>query len=653
MSNVANIRDDDQFKRVDREDGPVIGQWYWVTPDQDFDPVVEATYNADTQARLAEDRKEWLGCAMKMGTNFVEIESPHNKGRYNCERIHLENFWTELKHEPNADAIIRQRIGEHQQESVRLMQEVQDLTARLGMAPTASAQDAQGASGGALMALSGTHDVKAYGIDLVRAKDEQLPALFKAIEEANEGLATWMKAPTMPMLAALAGVKNSIEDIDDRIFSVKLYAGLTEDVVKCCEGQPAQPLDKLHVMQRMTYMDEECLANYRHGGMEFEDIGEFDEFMCDPVNRDRILPFPRCLIAMRVRRKTKDRDSEGSIAKIFVNLELEAADRLTFLYIRNGDQVWRLSCDLNFGKLIFPDKSVYDPTEAKMMKTYAGSVDSFMSVSNFEDQLAAHEEKELKSKAWEKSNPGSNSWMDNPYRNHFGFRPCEWAPMDHSNVYFDEAMTEIGKKIKEYNRVALIIQGLFDRSLVLHPHPPVQTWSQGGFDKAVKLVYDGSDTIAWGEAPDFEAYRARCNASMRVGSMAVGQEIAWLTKEAEKEGARRDRDWRNKSDYRPTTFKPYGNPGPGYVARVDKLSKKGATFTWTRKRLRGDRWDSDSIPCTITVPASELFHVDAYQLGDYKQFFTDSRTRAQYLKWAPLLLAAEERLFERNKSATE
>jgi hypothetical protein len=42
------------------------------------------------------------------------------------------------------------------------------------------------------------------------------------------------------------------------------------------------------------------------------------------------------------------------------------------------------------------------------------------------------------------------------------------------------------------------------------------------------------------------------------------------------------------------------------------------------------------------VPADQLFNVSAYRPGDYKQFFADHRTRAEYLRWAPLLLTAEE-----------
>lgn len=35
-------------------------------------------------------------------------------------------------------------------------------------------------------------------------------------------------------------------------------------------------------------------------------------------------------------------------------------------------------------------------------------------------------------------------------------------------------------------------------------------------------------------------------------------------------------------------------------------------------------------------------NIDAYTSGDFRLFFNDPRTRADYLQWAPLLLEAEE-----------
>ncbi len=44
----------------------------------------------------------------------------------------------------------------------------------------------------------------------------------------------------------------------------------------------------------------------------------------------------------------------------------------------------------------------------------------------------------------------------------------------------------------------------------------------------------------------------------------------------------------------------------------------------------------------FTAPVDELLNVSAYQKGDFKIFFADPRTRGEYLRWAPLLMAAEK-----------
>lgn len=645
MNSVVQYSEGDEaFRRIDSSpEGPVLGQWYWHTPEFKVNAKKEAKLSAKRRAELAEERAPWLGCAMKVGSNYVELESPHSYHGHTCLRVHLKDFWTQLRHEPDADSVIRRKIAESQGESLRLLNEVKELTMRLGMSPVESCRDATTDNSNALMVLSETHDVKAYGRELVLAKNEQLPALFEAIKEANENLATWMKAPSMPMLALLGKMEASVEDIDQRIFAVSLYAGLAEEAVQCCDGAPTSSLERLHVMQRMAFMDEECLANYRTGGMTFKEIDGFDAYIAESENRDRLLPFPRCLLAMRVRRNEKERDSFGDIGQMRVNIALAMDDKLTFLYVRNGEQVWRISCEMDFGTLIFPDRSVYNPLEPKMVEMWGDQVRGYMSLSEWETRKAEYEIGLASYKRWEMENPGA-SWIQNPHREYGWaprFRPDSWKPVDHTNVYFDDVMADMGKKIAEYNRVALIIQGLFDRSLVLHPHPPVHTWTAEGFDKAVELVYDGTGTIAHGVPPDFEEYRARCNATLKVGSMVVGQDDFWQRKEAIKEGKRRDREWRDKSRYRPTYFVPYGDPGPGYVAQAVRCTSSSATFEWEREGRSGET-RGYKLKTSVTVPKEHLFNIDAYQLGDFKRFFADSRTRMNYLKWAPLLIAAEE-----------
>lgn len=649
MPNLPEQLRDESLEREESAPQLALGQWYWVTSTRQVKLPGETQYQAETY--------EWLGCVMALGSNYVELKAPR-QGNYSAgARVHFDDVFTDLRFEPNAPAVIQAKVSHYQQESARLLGEVKALTAQLGLKPVGVLPGQSGVeSGTALVTLSAQPDIGSYKQALVLAKEKTLPDLFDAIKEANAALVCWMTADTLPMEAVAGQLKASVGEIEDRIFNVSLYAGLVEEAVPCCEGAPAAMEAKLHVMQRRCYMDEECLLAYQAGGLEFKDIRAFDAWISQPENRDRILPFPRTLVAMRVRRKSKEREWDGSLLGAFVKMHLDQTDKLTFLYLRNGEQVWRISTEMDFGELIFPDKSMFSPGEPQMAKIFCGSIQTMITRSEYEDLKAKYDAVQAAAALWKQNNPGK-TWMDNPHSSSLSgdvringqyFNPREWTPFDQSSLHFDECMREVETRIKEYNRIALIIQGLFDRSLVFHPHPPVQTWTPAGFERAITLVFDGTMVLTHGAAPDFEAYRARCNALLKVGSVVTGQELYWLKQEAAKENEReRQRNHRDLARYRHKTYKPYGNPGPGRVAKVVgwKPRAQQATFAWTRSRLRDPGFfkaQRERIPCSLTVPVAELLNVSAYTPGDFKQFFQDPRTRADYIQWAPLLLTAED-----------
>jgi hypothetical protein len=195
--------------------------------------------------------------------------------------------------------------------------------------------------------------------------------------------------------------------------------------------------------------------------------------------------------------------------------------------------------------------------------------------------------------------------------------------------------------MENHNRVVLVLQGLLDRSPALHPHPPWRLYDAAGFAQALRLHRDSDRVLVAGDKPDFEAYRERVNASLAVGSVTVGQELAWERFEARKENARRDNDYRwSRVEHRPDRFRPAGDPGPGQFARVARIDGQGQVhYRWTKERARVE---GPPVARKYGCKASRVLHVDGYQAGDYKQFFTDPRTREEYIQWAPLLLAAEE-----------
>lgn len=662
----------DPTERIENEEILEIGQWYWV---KDQDRVFVRAGSEDYDPDLAEEEGEgysvyedyeWLGCVTHLGSNVMEVTRAGSKYS-STMRIHLNEAHETLRPEPNWREVVQDEVIELRQEVERLMGEVKSITARLGVSPRLGLPAPQADQSYALATLSGTDDVSSYETALVRAKEKELPDLFKEIKNTNEAMAQWMQAETIPLLAVASSMKSVVSLIEDRIFNVSLYAGLTEKVCKVRDGKPASYDEKLRLLQRKHYMDEECLANYRSGGMDFDSIHKFDEWLAEDENFERLFPFPRCMVAFQVRRDTKPRTWGGDPVKFFVKMQLEDADRKTYLYIRNGEQLYWLGCDLDFGPMIFPERGEGDFGKPLMVKKGSFKEYTTITVDDYEVRCEKEALRQREIEKWNKDNPFKKwkaakqakskrtKWpwwkneyeQENPHYEHSPFEPDKWHTFDQSYLYYDEVMEKIATEIKYYNRVALIIQGLYDRSEVLHPHPPVKTWTPEGFASAIELVYDGSFTLYDGDPPSFEDYVARCNESINADSVLIGQDEIWQRRSAVKENKRRANDWRRRGEYERSLefYKPYGNPGPGFIARPARWQKRAqkATFTWMRDRQRYNCYgNNDPLPTKIVVPVEDLFNVSAYKPGDFKQFFRDPRTRRNYLQWAPALLTAED-----------
>lgn len=648
---------------------PSPGQWYWLTgEDKEWDDETE-------EYEVVETRD--LVCVMHVGTNYAEIRYVSEYKR--TERVHFDEWLARTTFEPNSDAAIDRQILKYKQRASELMGEVQDTMGRLSdaMAQEAQARAGNGADTQALATLSGVVDVTDYKNDLiakrdmlVKAETDGLPELYKEISATTEEMAIWMMAKTYTLQAMSGGMGSEIEQIKKKIFAVELYSGLTEDLVQFAEGTPAAIDAKLHIMQRRCYMDEECLARYEVGGMVFKDIHAFDKWLSKPENRDRILPFPRCMVAFRVRRNRKDRGVAKTMGDAFIQMMAAIQDESTYLYLRNGDNLFWLKTSLEFGANLFPDfdRSVLSTTEALWAKhtTYNG-VEDFITDSDYKEQLAKYK---AERKAWSKKRKAFEkleklyqkkvkAWTDartdptdpesEPTREEMGFewmysfRPSnpvsDYSQFNQDNIYHDDIAEALQKQIDHYNRVSLIIQGLFDRSPAFAPHHKVKTWTAEGFDEAIKPIYDNSRAVSDGDPPDIAAYIAGLAAQIEPGSVVCNQQRLWERGETEKYNARQ------YGDGIVGHYTPWGSPGPGRMVIPDKVGKKKVTFQWMRKRRsRQDYYDRrpDEIQTSFTCEKSALFNISAYKPGDFRQFYDDPRTRANYLKWAPLMLRAEE-----------
>lgn len=659
-----------------RENDPVVGRWFWVKKfertlkgkAEDYEEGDEYEYEYIEQA------ERWFACVTHVGSNYARIQGVNG----GWQRISFSDWDEYCEREENPQHVILLGVGKHQLKVKELMGEVQEITKRLAITMGAAALVDNTSATQALAVHGDGKAIVKYKDALILAKEKELPELFKAIGEENEKMARWMKAELIPLKAEAEALKPAIDLIENRIFNVELYAGLVEQVVQVKEGKPAAASEKLHLFQRRAYMDEECLARYECGGMEFDDIEDFDKWLVKKANLDRLLPMPRCILAFRVRRHTKNREDEpvASISAAYVRLNLEKADKLTFLYIRNGEQVFRLSTEIEFGAKLFPDfeESRLSGQLYAVMDFGGTEVKKVISEGEYLDLVRLKKERKAKYKAemaaWKKLPKKEQTFHTRPYYSSHGDDAVDNArKFSPGDVYYDDMQAHVKEQIDEHNRLVLVLQGLLDRSPALHPHPAWKLWTEQGFNDALKLIYDDSRTLSAGAKPDFQAYWDRLNASLTPGCITVGQQDFWERLEAVKENARERNRYRYGRGYERSQyvhFRPEGNPGPGVLAKVQRMSKpqqrslftgkavgevkeQTCTFEWTRERQRGARYpwgvkESPFIKCTVAAPISKVFNVSAYKAGDFHQFFDDPRTRADYIQWAPFMLEAEEML---------
>lgn len=560
------------------DDRPSVGSWWWVTSK-------ESAYGTTD---YDEPGKKWLACVIEVGSNYAKIQGV----RFSW-RIALDDFHGKCKLEENPDAYIANKVGFHKKQVRALMSEIQQVCHRLGVpihqALAGSEADDDAPTSQALAVVHGVDDVKKYKKDLVKAKDKTLPELFAKVKEQHEEMAKWMKADLIPANAELTAVKEVVEVLENKIHTVELYAGLQEELVQVRKGKAADVNAKVHLMQRRHYMDEECLVQYEAGGMDFKSIGEFDKWLARDENFARILPHDRTIVAFRIRRNDKQYGGTVDTLANFIRFwEMNQQNKATFLYIRNGKQLWRMETSIDFDEELFASRegsalllgndelwikeSEYDLKHAD----HGGIITGRQRDAMIDKHKATRRYFAQKLWQWHRAGKPEKHWLYTAVENEPAYmwkagevhaqngKPYQWhhecrdpvanyVRLTPENIYFDDAMKRIKKAAFKHNRVAVVIQGLLDRSTCLHPHAPWRIWTPEGFAAGIELVYDVSKALTPGEAPDFEEYRKRLNKSLRVGCTTIGQRSAWHLAMDKKHGDRERWRWVDRVGKGPAT----------------------------------------------------------------------------------------------------
>jgi hypothetical protein len=187
------------------------------------------------------------------------------------------------------------------------------------------------------------------------------------------------------------------------ITSIELYLGVDEELHQIQEGEKAPATAPIHFRQMVLFIDEE-VGVWEDGGLDFRDIGVFDEWLVKDQNYKKLIPERKGLLALRPRRYSKDYGKDSGAWGIMMN---DNNRHMTYFLMRNGENLYRIFTE----KITVPDRLF--PLRTEM----------------------ADLQKKLEKEHWE----------DNKEK--------------------------IENSLYRYKNLALLMQGLIDRTEIFHPLP--------------------------------------------------------------------------------------------------------------------------------------------------------------------------------------
>lgn len=170
----------------------------------------------------------------------------------------------------------------------------------------------------------------------------------------------------------------------EQVWMIELFLGSNERVHVLREGEPAPAETPITLRQRVMVMMEEVAlhqvfhpVNWGQGDLEFDytNVKDFDNWLlADPSHLDQIFPWPKGVCALKVRRQAKRRSDSHMFD------ERDKLDAMTYLLVRNGENLYRLWVDVVVWPRLFmaaedaEKKDHWDEPSKRLKTFYAGAL---------------------------------------------------------------------------------------------------------------------------------------------------------------------------------------------------------------------------------------------------------------------------------------
>jgi len=216
-------------------------------------------------------------------------------------------------------------------------------------------------------ALSGSTDLAPVRnqtlAGITQAKRSEIEA--KQLELARkQGELELQKRELESQVAVLnAEVKKRLENI----WIIELFLGSHEEILQLSTGTPASATEPITIYQQTLCMDEECaLWDWLHnpekiGQFDYRTIEAFDSWVTsDSAHLNQVLPAQKGIVALRIRRKEKDRGYNEDPAERYFKAQEAEEDKKTYLLIRNGECLYRIWTDVKLWPRFFQQTEEFD-----------------------------------------------------------------------------------------------------------------------------------------------------------------------------------------------------------------------------------------------------------------------------------------------------
>ncbi len=469
-----------------------------------------------------------------------------------------------------------------------------DVTAALKVARQAAndavaASAAAGQGGGALVpagadvAMNVKTQMAASRAMVATARRTALEAQAKA-KELIEQQKRALDAQVRAMAAELEPLQQQMKMLEEGIWTMNLYLGRDEELHVLAEGEPAPAGAPIHVRQQVLAMDEESALYAESGGMDVRNIEDFDRWItADPAHLHQVLPEDRGVVAIIPRRQGRDYKDP------WLQDAMDQANAQSWWLIRNGANVYRMLTNFQVGKRLVPARNEF--------------------TAMFVDR-------------WTKQplEPGSKAWL--------------------------EAEKVAGARERHYMRIALILQGLVDRTAVFQPLPVagLSLLAPEHYDAGhVVLVADDENQITSGRKP-FYQWLAEKNLNL-----TPGMRVIITTRHQDWPETSRDR-W--SYDQHPRLSPARAEyPSTGEVHTITRHGNEPGSLVFTYARTREewlrDEWGREEyrVPktkasCVIFPSDQFVLPVDLVTVDEMKDYLGARTQRHAYADMFPVLNAA-------------